>query len=221
MAVTTPRVWKAHLDQPGDPFSRLSADERARATRYASPDEGRRFAVARAVLRSILGEVCGTPAGELVFGKSEAGRPVLVGAAAPDFNLSHSGEWALIAIAPPGRRVGVDVERISRKVDWLGMAHSMYHRDEVDRMLSLPLARQRAEFFRLWTLKEAYAKADGVGIAGLRDVVVDGTTARSLSRPTVLATRWFEVAAGYPAALAYSGDGEFGSGEPVEWFLER
>ncbi|MFE0152156.1 4'-phosphopantetheinyl transferase family protein [Nonomuraea sp. NPDC059007] len=120
-----------------------------------------------------------------------------------DFNLSHSGEWALIAVAPEGRRVGVDVERISSDVDILELAARMYQPEEVERVR----AAGAPEFFRLWTAKEAYIKATGVGLAGLRDTRVtpahEGSAALVGSRSLdgEWPVRWLDVAPGYAAAV--------------------
>ncbi|MFD9941927.1 4'-phosphopantetheinyl transferase family protein [Nonomuraea sp. NPDC059023] len=120
-----------------------------------------------------------------------------------DFNLSHSGEWALIAVAPEGRRVGVDVERISSDADILELAARMYQPEEVERVR----AAGAPEFFRLWTAKEAYIKATGVGLAGLRDTRVtpahEGSAALVGSRSLdgEWPVRWLDVAPGYAAAV--------------------
>ncbi|ACU75838.1 4'-phosphopantetheinyl transferase [Catenulispora acidiphila DSM 44928] len=230
MAVTAVRLWRAALDQDGDPHRWLSHDERARAARYASPEEGRRFAVARAVLRSVLGEACGLAPEEVVLGTEDGGRPIIVPCdehPPPDFNLSHSGRWALIAVAPPGFRVGVDLEWDGRDVDCLAMARTMFQPAEFRRLAVLDGVARRREFFRLWTAKEAYVKADGAGVAGLRAVLVDGATARSSAPsagfPAALPVRWFAAAPGYPAALVVSGGGSGGPSGPLvpaDRFLE-
>lgn len=214
MAVTAVRVWRVPLDQDGDPHRRLSEEERARAARYATPEQGRRFAMARAVLRSVLAEAYGVAPDGLVLGTEAGGRPLIVpcdGRPPPDFNLSHAGCWALIAVAPPGWRVGVDVEWTGREVDCLAMARSMFSPAEAARLAGSAGGERRAEFFRLWTAKEAYVKADGAGVAGLRGVRVEVATARSSTPsagfPAVLPVSWFEVAAGYRGALVVSGAG--------------
>ncbi|MFC3548812.1 4'-phosphopantetheinyl transferase family protein [Nonomuraea ferruginea] len=130
----------------------------------------------------------------------------------PDFNLSHSGEWALIAVAAPGGRVGVDVERVRDDFDHLEMARRMYQPEEAAQVCAAGPGASLAEYFRLWTAKEAYVKASGAGLAGLRDVLVRpeaGTCAESrggsaLSRSlpgSQVPVRWLDVAPGYAAAL--------------------
>jgi 4'-phosphopantetheinyl transferase len=177
--------------------------------------------VARAVLRSVLGEVCGLAPDEVVLGTEEGGRPVIVpcdGRRPPDFNVSHSGRWALIAVAPPGLRVGVDLEWEGREVDCLAMARTMFQPAETRRLEVLDGVQRRREFFRLWTAKEAYVKADGAGVAGLRAVLVDGALARSSAPsagfPAALPVSWFAAAPGYPAALVVS-DGAAAPGYPA------
>ncbi|MEU4226858.1 4'-phosphopantetheinyl transferase superfamily protein [Nonomuraea sp. NPDC026600] len=211
--MTRLRVWKIHLDRPSGPgwWRSLSDTERERARRLGSVRERHRFTVAHAALRAILGEVCGVRAARLAFGAEDGGRPYLAlpqGRAAPDFNLSHSEEWALVAVAPPGSRVGVDVERIREDLDCLAMAGSMYQPEEVDRLRAADPAGCRTGYFRLWTAKEAYVKTVGVGLAGLRNVLVHeestahGTVLSSSSPPgAALPVRWLDVAPGYAAAV--------------------
>ncbi|MFI6392316.1 4'-phosphopantetheinyl transferase family protein [Nonomuraea sp. NPDC050540] len=197
------KVWKVHLDRPGMPgWSALSEAECERALRFADPLERRRWVVARSTLKRILGELCGIPAARLAFSTEDGGRPRLDHRGL-DFNLSHSGEWALIAVAPEGRRVGVDVERISSDADILDLAARMYQPEEAERVR----AAGAPEFFRLWTAKEAYIKATGVGLAGLRDTRVtpayEGSAALVGSRSLdgEWPVRWLDVAPGYAAAL--------------------
>ncbi|MGN9785603.1 4'-phosphopantetheinyl transferase family protein [Nonomuraea sp. ZG12] len=210
------RLWRVHLDRPeraGGPgrWHCLSGAERDKAAAFADPLARRRYVAAHAALRHVLGRLCGVPAARLAFGAEESGRPCLLppaGRPRPDFNLSHSGEWALIAVAAPGTRVGVDVERVRADLDHLEMARRMYQPEEAARVREAGLG----EYFRLWTAKEAYVKASGAGLAGLRDVLVRPAAAtceqsregsavsRSLpgSRAPV---RWLDVAPGYAAAL--------------------
>ncbi|MGI5274517.1 4'-phosphopantetheinyl transferase family protein [Nonomuraea sp. CA-218870] len=211
------RVWRVDLDRPERPgwWHCLSDAERDKAAALAEPLARRRYVAAHAALRAVLGSLCGLPAGRLVFGAGESGRPCLrtpAGRPRPDFNLSHSGRWALIAVTAPGGRVGVDVERVRDDFDHLEMARRMYQPEEAARVRTAGPEAGLAEYFRLWTAKEAYVKASGAGLAGLRDVLVrpdSGTCAESrggsaLSRSlpgSQVPVRWLDVAPGYAAAL--------------------
>ena len=212
--MTRSRIWKVHLDQPDDElrwWQSLSAAERERARRFASPVQQRRFAVAHAALRAILGRACQVPAAHLEFRTEAGGRPYLElpgGPPPPDFNLSHSGEWALVGLAPSRWRVGVDVEQIRPDLDCLAMARRMYQAAEVDRLSQADPALRRTEFFLLWSAKEAFVKAIGVGLAGFQDVLVHregdgvrGTVLSSATPEVVWPVRWLEIAPGYVAAI--------------------
>lgn len=215
-ATDAAQVWKVHLDRPAghptDPrWWRMLADaERERALRLAGAVEQSRFVVAHAALRAVLGRVCGVPGARLRLHAEAGGRPYLAPGAWPsvDFNLSHAGEWALVAVTRPTWRVGVDVERIRADLDYLGMAEHLYHPAELDRLSHTDPAERRACYFRLWCAKEAYVKAVGTGLAGLRDVLVrsedgaEGGSVLSLSGTgRAWPVRWLDVAPGYAAAV--------------------
>ena len=212
------RLWRVHLDRPeraGEPgrWHCLSGAERDKAAAFADPLARRRYVAAHAALRHVLGRLCGVPAARLAFGTEESGRPCLLARTPrPDFNLSHSEEWALIAVAAPGSRVGVDVERVRPDLDHREMARRIYQPEEAARVCAAAPDAGLAEYFRLWTAKEAYVKATGAGLAGLRDVLVRPAAATceqsragsavSRSLPGSPApVRWLDVAPGYAAAL--------------------
>ncbi|MFI6792189.1 4'-phosphopantetheinyl transferase family protein [Nonomuraea sp. NPDC050383] len=200
-----PEVWKVRLDRPqrAEWQDWLSAAERDRAGRFADAGERHRYVVAHAALRSVLGELCGVPPGAVRLTAEASGRPCLEpGGGRPDFNLSHSGDWALVAVAAPGTRVGVDVERVRADLDHLELARRMYQPEEAERVREIGLV----EYFRLWTAKEAYVKATGAGLAGLRSCLVRDTatgsgTVASRSPREGWPVRWLDVAPGYAAAL--------------------
>jgi 4'-phosphopantetheinyl transferase len=131
-------VWRARLDAGGWPAADgLPAAERERAAGLNRPDARRRWVAARWALRGVLARYLELePAAiELRFGAR--GKPMLAAAESPlRFNLSHSGELALIAVAG-GREVGVDVQAIGSKP---------------------------ARFYADWARREAIAKCHGVGL---------------------------------------------------------
>jgi 4'-phosphopantetheinyl transferase len=80
-----------------------------------------------------------------------------------EFNLSHSGDFALIAIAQE-RKVGVDVERIRSGISSHVIAQQYFSSSEFEELQSLPLEQRETAFFTCWTRKEAYIKAQGQGL---------------------------------------------------------
>lgn len=94
------------------------------------------------------------------FEYGEQGKPFL-----PDhslwFNLSHSGDWVLCAVA--GCEVGCDIEKVA-PVD-LRVAKRFFFHSEYERIMEEPIKEKQTElFFRYWTLKESFMKATGLGM---------------------------------------------------------
>jgi len=136
----------------------LNDEERTRADRFRFEKHTRRFTVARAFLRETLGEVTGRAPESIEIALSPYGKPLVEGV---EFNLSHSSELAVVAIADS--RVGIDVEKV-RERPAMEMAERFFAPDEIEQLRSAsPDDRQHA-FFRCWTSKEAYLKARGEGI---------------------------------------------------------
>jgi 4'-phosphopantetheinyl transferase len=98
----------------------------------------------------------------------ERGRPFLRSRprGAPDlrFNLSHT--TGLIACATAiGREIGIDVEHIGREIMHQDIPERFFSAREVADLRALPPEQQGTVFFDYWTLKEAYIKARGLGLA--------------------------------------------------------
>ncbi len=79
------------------------------------------------------------------------------------FNVSHSGERLVIAVAW-GRRLGVDIERFPSLDTVDAVSAQVCSEGELEAIRRMDRSRQQAEFARLWTRKEAYVKAGGRGL---------------------------------------------------------
>lgn len=147
----------------------LSADERERNARYRFAKDRHRDVLARSLLRTVLGEYLQLDPKSLAFEKGEHGKPELINdqenTAINDlqFNLSHAGEWVVLAVAK--QRVGIDIEFTPRQNDVMAIATRYFFGDEIGELHRFPEAEQRQRFFDYWTLKEAYMKARGEGIS--------------------------------------------------------
>jgi len=129
------------------------------------PSGDDRRAAARAALATILAEYLGDGAVELLA--DERGKPRL--AVAPErlsFNLSHSGDLALVAIAPGGVEVGVDVERLRPRRDLARLAERWLPAADAAAVAAAGEAELEAVFYAAWTRQEARVKCTGTGIAG-------------------------------------------------------
>jgi 4'-phosphopantetheinyl transferase len=160
------RLWCWRLDGAADAAAALlSPAERVRRARFVFPEHARRYALAHAGLRRVLGALAGIAPGDLVFETGAFGKPSLApGQGGPDlrFNLSHSGDWAALAVAA-GFDLGVDIEAI-RDVD-PALPGQVFSPAEQAELSSVAPASRPAAFFNGWTRKEAHVKAVGQGLS--------------------------------------------------------
>jgi 4'-phosphopantetheinyl transferase len=145
----------------------LSRDEQERMARFVFDRDRRAFLITRALVRTMLSRYAGVAPAEWRFIANVHGRPEILDRppGAPDlrFNISHTD--GLIACAVTiGREVGVDVEHINRHLTH-DVAGRFFAPNEVTDLRRLPEDEQRRAFFDYWTLKEAYIKARGFGLA--------------------------------------------------------
>ena len=162
-------VWRASLDLPRgsleDYRQTLSDDEKQRADRFYFSEDRDHFIAGRGILRAILSRYLKVEPARLVFDYSPHGKPFLPGD--PDhlrFNASHSGESALYALSRD-REVGVDLEKIRANLDCDQIAGRYFSKKENDLLQSVPYPRRYETFFTLWTGKEAWLKAIGMGVS--------------------------------------------------------
>ncbi len=138
----------------------LSDAERARAQRFGHERLRDRYVIGRGCLRAILGRALGVAPADVPIVRGERGRPQLAGDAALDFNISHTGNVALVGTLR-GARIGVDVERLDRTINVAGIARKFLSGDERRAIASLERDAARRSVLALWTCKEAMSKATG------------------------------------------------------------
>src|SRR5215468_1627086 len=109
--------WCFRLDVPPETsaclYATLTGDERNRSARLRLEGDRQRFIVAHGMLRELLGRYLGAHPGQIRFVYNAFGKPDLPPDFGPPlkFNLSHSADLALVAIAAHAD-IGVDLERI-------------------------------------------------------------------------------------------------------------
>lgn len=145
----------------------MSAEERESERRFLIEGARRLHVLARGLQRKVLASYLdGADPAALRFMKNPKGRPALAppfDASGIEFNLAHTEGMVVMAVCA-GMKPGVDIERFGKKVP-LAAARRYFSADEVAELESLPAEEQPGRFLRLWTLKEAYLKAIGAGIA--------------------------------------------------------
>ncbi|NUP04960.1 MAG: 4'-phosphopantetheinyl transferase superfamily protein [Polyangiaceae bacterium] len=144
--------------------SLLNDAEVARAGEFRFRADSDRFTAARGLARRLVGEHLQRDAKTLAFCEGPHGKPAIVDADDWRFNVSHSGDWVLVAIAR-GREVGVDVELVQPDLEIMDIAPSVFTSSELNALGCLPVEHRRAAFYRLWARKEAVLKAWGTGFS--------------------------------------------------------
>ena len=199
--------WCVRLDVPPETsaglYATLTSDERNRSARLRFEHDRRRFVVAHGVLRELLGRYLGIAPGAVRFVYNAFGKPELSSELGRlKFNLSHSADLALIAIAADAE-IGVDLEFIrgGEQADWAEIARCFFSAAERDRLNTLPSHVYAQAFFSCWTKKEAYVKARGEGLAIFDGTPTDAVLPRGWSLYTL------QPAPGYVGALAVEGTG--------------
>jgi 4'-phosphopantetheinyl transferase len=146
----------------------LSHDEQTRAARFAFDRDRHRFILSHGLLRAILARYVGRAATQIEFAAGAHGKPALSGQSSTaqdiQFSLSHSGAYAVVAVAT-GRAVGVDVEVRRPDVDACKLAERFFAAGEAQRIIQVQGDAQQRLFYRYWTAKEAYLKGRGVGLS--------------------------------------------------------
>lgn len=168
-------LWLLSLEVPPCGLTPvLALLDRAETQRYrsfAAPSHASRFAMARAMLRVLLGAYTRQTPETLCFDQGGAGKPRLAASLTDvnvDFNVSHSGNVAVVGITR-GHRIGVDVEVVRTVPDHERIAHGNFAPAEYEQLMALAPERRLAGFFAGWTRKEAYVKAIGSGLSAPLD----------------------------------------------------
>lgn len=198
LSVGEVHVWSASLIVSDLQLARfravLSHDEIARSECSPLLDVRNRFIVGRGLLRQVLAAYVQIEPSAIQFAYGHAGKPHLVDNAHDiQFNISHSGDLAVIAISRT-HEIGVDIERICDMPEMPEIVSRFFSDDAKAEFQSAPIEDRVSVFFKCWTEREAISKCTGDGIAEDKPVPTKGITVIPLS-----------PAIGYVGSLAVRG----------------
>ncbi|MFI0241466.1 4'-phosphopantetheinyl transferase family protein [Streptomyces sp. NPDC016845] len=178
-ASSTVKLWLCANDDLPDAIAGvlathwLDGPEKETAERFMFERDRRQYVVAHTMVRRALAMEAGLVEPELMIWRSPRGRPSLQYPAAGlprggpelDFNLSHASGYNLLGVVRH-QRIGVDVERLDRDAGSLGTIARAYSAGEQSWIGRTRVASEawKRRVLRLWTLKEAYSKARGLGL---------------------------------------------------------
>jgi 4'-phosphopantetheinyl transferase len=120
------------------------------------------------VVRTVLSKYAPISPKEWRFSFNAYGRPaianVTIAASGLTFNVSHTKDLILLAITE-NRHLGVDVENAIARAEVLDLARRYFAPEETAALLGLPQELVQRAFLDIWTLKESYVKARGLGLS--------------------------------------------------------
>jgi 4'-phosphopantetheinyl transferase len=184
-------IWHLDLDAIRTHLERvkhhLSSDEQERANHFIQRKTNEQFVLVRGLLREILAERINSTASESVtpsslhFSYGCFGKPFLSEYQDWQFNVAHTRNIALIAVIR-NRAVGIDVQWCNPDMN-INEAMIAAYSDSEKLLADLDPKAKHATGFQLWTLKEAYAKANGRGLSlKLKNINVSA----SIDRPAFI-----------------------------------
>lgn len=145
-------------------YDLLSEDERDRASRFKFVKDRNNYIVCRAVLRKLSAQYLKMKPQEICFEYTDFGKPRFALETAINFNVSHSGDVAVIGFIE-NQTIGIDIELIKQDFDVLEIAHNFFSKKELYALKRLPEYLNYLGFYRCWTRKEAFVKAEGSGLS--------------------------------------------------------
>lgn len=170
-------------------YDLLSEDERDRVSRFKFANDRNNYIVCRAVLRKLSAQYLKMKPQNIGFAYTDFGKPRFALETALKFNVSHSGDFAVIGFIK-NQTIGIDIELIKQDFDVLEIAHNFFSKKEIEALKHLPKYLNHLGFYRCWTRKEAFIKAEGSGLSFPLDsfsVSIDSDETASL-----LETNWDE-----------------------------
>lgn len=188
----------------------LTPKEQARAARYRLPADRNRFVAGRGLLRLLAGRYTKQSSEQVTINPGRNQKPMLTNAPGWHVNLTHAGEWVLLAV---GRvAVGIDVEEMNPDFRYADLLTTAFGPDEQEQ---IRLSEQpRRQFYDGWTRKEALLKATGHGLSDELTAVpcLDGehrVPESVIGAAGSWIVRSFALSETYRAAVAYEAQAEF------------
>lgn len=142
----------------------MSDAELARAREMSAPMAAASFVASQVAVRQVLSAHMQVLPKSIEIVRGAHGKPMLDGEAQLlGFNVSHSGDWGLLAVARVD--VGVDVEQVRPQRVHPRFEQRFLTPAERELLRDRRATDGDAAFFVVWSRKEAYLKATGFGLA--------------------------------------------------------
>lgn len=169
----TAHLWYVFPDEVRAPellaayHALMAPEEAVKQARFHFPEGRHEYLLTRALVRTVLSRYAPVAPAAWTFVLGSHGRPEIAGPRGGPplrFNLSNT-RGLIVCLVALERDVGVDVEDTARQTETVEIADRFFSPAEVRALRAHPTAQQRDRFYDYWTLKEAYIKARGMGLA--------------------------------------------------------
>ncbi len=143
-------------------FELLDAAEQKRANSYHQLKDSQRFIIARSILKILVSQYLNCQPKDVCIKVGANKKPYLFtnSTVLLEYNISHSGNWIVVAFANDA--IGVDVEQIQASFNFESLLTACFSNEEQHYIQNN--ANSRELFYRLWTRKESFVKATSKGL---------------------------------------------------------
>ncbi|PSM56691.1 4-phosphopantetheinyl transferase [Clostridium diolis] len=140
----------------------VSEERKNRICKLKNNRDKNRILISELLTRKIIYKKLKLNNDQIYFDKNQFGKPFLKDYENFYFNISHSGKW--IICATDCKTIGIDIEKI-RSINYKELAKNYFTNEECRFILETSANNQIRNFYRMWTLKESYIKAEGRGLS--------------------------------------------------------
>lgn len=142
----------------------LDEEERKRLDAFRFDEHRQEFGTTRALVRTALSAQCAVKPADWRFQTNEWGKPEVETPQELQFNLSNC-PGLVVCLIGWGYTIGVDAESFARANEILELSEQVFSLEELTQLEALPPDERPRRALALWTLKEAYTKARGMGLS--------------------------------------------------------
>lgn len=151
--------FSRNLDDYKTLYPLLNKETKQKISRLLNVDDKIRSLLSHLFLKYLISRELGYDLMDIKFGYEKHGKPYLISNKELSFNISHSGEFIVIAIS--NENIGVDIQECI-DLDYEDLAIRFFSEQDYNYISNASNIKEK--FFRIWTLKESYLKARGSGL---------------------------------------------------------
>ncbi|MBU3187804.1 4'-phosphopantetheinyl transferase family protein [Clostridium estertheticum] len=143
-------------------FLFISKEKEDKIKKFVFKKDKIRSIVSEILIRSILCHQLNMENEDIIMIKNKFGKPFIEGHKDFNFNISHSGDWVICVV--DDEPIGIDIQEMIYN-NYIGLAQNFFGFEEIKFILSENSSECMERFYRIWTLKESYIKAEGRGLS--------------------------------------------------------